>query len=235
MTASAVAQPGGGLDTLLGKLAPPRKQALLVSANSTWGSLPIVRAGQPLRQLEDAVDIGDDEPGHQPELARRAEDLQDRGPARVRLRGRAAEDQGHQLGRQIRGRSRSAWAGWPRFDPRWSRPTADDQLPRLVVGRAAGHDRAARAGPGRISIPALNRLHAAAADPDTQFSLACGQGPAITLDGHNYQDRGQRDARRPDRDVAGHGASCAPRARPSSSTAASTTCTSRRACSPPPT
>src|SRR5260221_538839 len=40
MTGAAVAQPSASLENLIGRLAPPKRTSLLVSASSTWGSVP---------------------------------------------------------------------------------------------------------------------------------------------------------------------------------------------------
>lgn len=42
-------------------------------------------------------------------------------------------------------------------------------------------------GLAKLTIPALSGLHVGVPDPGARFSLACGQGPAVNLDGRSYR------------------------------------------------
>jgi hypothetical protein len=58
---------------------------------------------------------------------------------------------------------------------------------RATGNTAAGQPSLLPVGLAGVQIPALAGLHAALPAPAEPFRLACGQGPALTVDGHRYQ------------------------------------------------
>ena len=50
-------------------------------------------------------------------------------------------------------------------------------------------------GLAKLTIPALAGLHVDTLDKTAKFSLACGSGPVISIDGRNLATVGQRNPR----------------------------------------
>ena len=187
MTATAVAQPGPGLAALLGKLAPPGKSDLLVSASSTWGSLPVFGP--------DNLFSG----GRTPWIAGSPNpviSLGWQGPRRISTivvqpaYGFAAAPSKIRVSSVFGTRQATiGLGGVATLTP----PLTTDQLnisfpgwgsAATLTGAPAGQP---VLGLARLSIPALSGLHVGVPDPGARFSLACGSGPVVGLDGQSYR------------------------------------------------
>jgi arabinofuranan 3-O-arabinosyltransferase len=186
MTATAVAQPGRGLAALLGKLAPPGKSDLLVSASSTWGSLPVFGP--------DNLFSG----GRTPWIAGSPNpviSLGWQGPRRISTivvqpaYGFAAAPSKIRVSSVFGTRQATiGLGGVATLTP----PLTTDQLnisfpgwgsAATLTGAPAGQV----LGLARLSIPALSGLDVGVPDPGARFSLACGSGPVVGLDGQSYR------------------------------------------------
>ena len=185
MTATAVAQPGPGLAALLGKLAPPRKSDLLVSASSTWGSLLVFGPDNLFSGGRTPWIAGSPNPViHWAGMARGASPRSWCSPHTAsrprRPRSGSAACSGP-------ARPRSAWAGWRPYPAADHRP-AQHQLSRLgVCGHADGGARRAGPRPGPAEHPGPVRAARRRPGPGARFSLACGSGPVVGLDGQSYR------------------------------------------------
>ena len=185
MTAAAVAQPSAGLAKLLGRLDPPGKSDLLVSASSTWGSLPVFGpdnlfnpgrtpwiSGSPnpvislgwqgLRRISKIV--------VQPAFGFAA------APAKVRVTSFFGTRE-----------ATIGLGGVATLTP----PLTTDQLNLSFPGWGAGTQPGGASGQpvlglAKLIIPALSGMHVGTLDPAARFSLACGSGPAIALDGRSF-------------------------------------------------
>jgi NRPS condensation-like uncharacterized protein len=185
LTAQAVVQPGAGLDALLGRLAPPRRSALQVSA-PTWGSLPEFGPDNLFTPRSTTPWIsGSSDPvislswhGYrriwqivvQPAYGAAA-------PTTIKVTSFFG--------------TREATIGLGGVATLFP-PLTTDQLSVSFPGWSSDQQPAATSGQpvlglAKMTIPALSGLHVAGPNPDTRFSLACGQGPVIALDGRNYQ------------------------------------------------
>jgi len=186
LTASAVAQPSNGLDTLLGKITPSQKAALLVSANSTWGSLPAFGPDNLFDSSKTPWISGTTNPvislsWHgvrkiskivvQPAFGFAA------APPKIKVTGSDGKSRQVTIG----------LGGVATFNPPIKTDTLTISFPGWSSATQPGTTGQPVLGLSRISIPALNKLHVAGPAPDTKFSLACGQGPVITLDGQNFK------------------------------------------------
>ena len=60
------------------------------------------------------------------------------------------------------------------------------QVP-ATAGTVPGQVQRLPVGLSRLSIPGLAGLHPQAPDPAASFSLACGNGPVLSMDGHQYR------------------------------------------------
>ncbi|HEY2687283.1 MAG TPA: alpha-(1-_3)-arabinofuranosyltransferase family protein [Streptosporangiaceae bacterium] len=186
MTAAAVAQPGPGLAALLGRLAPPGKSDLLVTASSTWGSLPVFGPDNLLR------------PGRTPWIAGAPNPVISLGWQGLRRISRivvqpafgfAAAPSRIRVSSVFGTRQATiGLGGVATLTP----PLTTDQLNISFPGW--GSAPAPGAPPGqpvlglaKLTIPALSGLHVGVPDPGARFSLACGQGPAVNLDGRSYR------------------------------------------------
>jgi arabinofuranan 3-O-arabinosyltransferase len=186
MTAAAVAQPGDGLAALLGQLTPPGKSDLLVSASSTWESLPafgpqnLFRPGRTpwiSGSLNPVISLG----WHglrkiskivvQPAFGFAA------APTKVRVTSLFGTRQ-----------ARIGLGGVATLTP----PLTANQLSLSFPGWAAAVQPGTPRGQpvlglARLTIPALAGLHVGTLDPGARFSLPCGHGPAIAVDERSYR------------------------------------------------
>jgi arabinofuranan 3-O-arabinosyltransferase len=186
LAGTAVAQPSTRLQDLLGKLAPPQRSSLLVSASSTWGSLPefgpdnlfsrtttpwISSSSDPVISLNWAGFRRISKIVVQPAFGFAA------APPKIKVTSFFGTRE-----------ATIGLGGVATISP----PLRTDQLDLSFPGWSA----AAQAGsqPGqpvlglaKLVIPALSRLRVTGPSSQTRFSLACGRGPAITLDGQSYR------------------------------------------------
>ena len=185
VTASAVAQPSAGLDSLLGKLARPQRTALLVSASSTYGDLPqfgpdnlfnpkttmpwISGSSNPVisvswhraRRISEIV--------VQPAYGFAA------APTKIKVTSPSGTRQAAiGLGGVARLTSalttnqiQVSFPGWAKA----AQPGTSSGQPLL--------------GLAKLTIPALAGLHVDTLDKTAKFGLACGSGPVLSIDGRN--------------------------------------------------
>jgi arabinofuranan 3-O-arabinosyltransferase len=189
MTATAVALPGRELTALLARLTPVRRDDLQVSATSTLGSLPSLAAANLLRGTQAG-----------PWIAASAHPV-----LRISWRGRRriselvlTPDSGRgAVPSLVRVDSpagvREAAVGFGGLVT-LGRPLVTDQLSISFPASQPASAAASAAAPpaqlpialSRLSIPALADLRPAVPPSNAAFSLPCGQGPAVTVDGRSY-------------------------------------------------
>ena len=186
LTAQAVVQPGAGLDALLGRLAPARRSTLEVSA-PTWGSLPefgpdnLFTARSTTPWISGSPDPVISLSWHR---YRRISEIVVQpaygfaaAPATIKVTSPFG--------------TREATIGLGGVATLFP-PLTTDQLNVSFPGWSSDQQPGATSGQpvlglAKMTIPALSGLHVTGPNPDTKFSLACGQGPVIALDGRNYR------------------------------------------------
>ena len=184
LTATAVAQPSTGLSALLGKLAPPGKSSLLVSASSTWGALPTFGPDNLLRHGSTPWISGTSNPV----ISLSWHGLKKISKIVVQPAfGFAASPPKIKVSSFFGNREATVGLdGVATISP----PLVTQQMNLSFPGWSS----AAQPGTGgqpvlglaRLTIPALSKLHLASVDQSAPFRLACGSGPVIGLDGHNF-------------------------------------------------
>jgi arabinofuranan 3-O-arabinosyltransferase len=185
VTASAVAQPSDGLDTLLGRLARPQRTALLVSASSTWGDLPEFGADNLFNPKTSTPWIsGSSNPviSASWHRARRISEIVVQpaygfaaAPTKIKVTSPAGTRQATiglggvaMLTKALTtNQIQISFPGWAKA----AQPGTSSGQP--VLGLA------------KLTIPALAGLHVDTLDKTAKFSLACGSGPVISIDGRN--------------------------------------------------
>ncbi len=185
MTAAAVAQPSAGLARLLGRLAPPGKSDLLVSASSTWGSLPVFGPDNLFK------------PGRTPWISGSPNPVISLGWQGLRRISRivvqpafgfAAAPAKIKVTSLFGTREATiGLGGVATLTP----PLITNQLNLSFPGwvtatQPGGPSGQPVLGLAKLIIPALSGLHVGTLDPAARFSLACGSGPAIALDGRSF-------------------------------------------------
>jgi arabinofuranan 3-O-arabinosyltransferase len=183
VTASAVAQPGAGLDTLLGRLARPARSALLVSASSTWGNLPefgphnlfnpqsrtpwISGSSNPVisvswhraRRISQIV--------VQPAYGFAA------APTKIKVTSPSGTRE-----------ATIGLGGVASFTPALTTNQIQISFPGWAADAQPGTSPGQPVlGLSKLTIPALAGLHVNTLDTSATFSLACGSGPVISIDG----------------------------------------------------
>jgi arabinofuranan 3-O-arabinosyltransferase len=186
LTASAVAQPSGGLTALVGRLAPPGTSTLQVSASSTWGSL----AGFG----PDNLFTGSATPwiagSSDPTLSLSWQG--DRQISTIKVEsalGFLAAPQ--QIAVSSPAGTRAAavnFDGEATLVP----PLTTDRITISFPGWASARQPGTGSGQpvlglSKLVIPALSGLSVSGPAPSTPVHLGCGQGPSITLDGQIIQ------------------------------------------------
>ena len=189
LQASALAVPGPGLDALLDKISPPGPGALLVSAASTPGALP---AQFPVSLVSGS--------GGAPWIADTGNPvihLSWHGQRRIAslIVAPAASGASTPLAVKITSPdgTRQADIGFGGLVT-FNRPLVTDRIdvsfPRVQqasVVNATGQLITLPLGLSRLSVPALAKLRVVAPDEQARFTLACGQGPALSIDGRAYR------------------------------------------------
>jgi len=187
--AAALALPGRGLFSLLDRFAPARKSVLHVTASSTLGSLPqfgpanLFRAGHRAPWIAGA-----------PDPVIHLSWSGDRRIAELRLRPGYGISAGPEAVKitSPNGRRRASVGldGVVRFLP-LTTDRIDVSFPAVqsetTVNPVTGQLAQLPVGLAGLSVPALADLHVSAPDPATRFSLPCGRGPAVTVDGRVYR------------------------------------------------
>jgi arabinofuranan 3-O-arabinosyltransferase len=189
LRATAVALPGRALDALLSHLAPASRRTIQVRASSTLGSLPSLAAANLLRGRQAGSWIA----GAPDPVIRLSWHGKRRigemilapasgfasVPGSVRITSPAGTRSG-----------RVGFGGVVQFAPlttnrvEISFPTVQASVP---AGTVPGQVKRLPVGLSRLSIPGLAGLRPQLPDPAARFSLACGKGPVLSVDGHLYR------------------------------------------------
>jgi arabinofuranan 3-O-arabinosyltransferase len=186
--ASALALPGPGLDTLLGKVSPPGPGLLQVSVATTPAGEP---AGFPASLISGSGGMPWTAESASPVIhlgwhgQRRIDSLIVR-PAR----GLPSTPQTVKITSPDGIRQASIGAGGlVRFPTPLTTDRIDVSFPRVrqaTIVTATGQLATLPVRLSQLSVPALAGLRAITPDPQARFGLACGQGPALTVDGRVY-------------------------------------------------
>jgi arabinofuranan 3-O-arabinosyltransferase len=185
VTASAVAQPGAGLDTLLGKLTRPDKSALLVSASSTWGDLPefgpdnlfnpktstpwISGSPNPVISVSWHRARRISEIGVEPAFGFAA------APTKIKVTSPSGTRE-----------ATIGLGGVARLTPALTTSQIELSFPGWAADAQPGTSPGQPLlGLAKLTIPALAGLQIDTPNPSAAFSLACGSGPVISMDGRN--------------------------------------------------
>jgi arabinofuranan 3-O-arabinosyltransferase len=183
MTATAVAAPGAALDRLISSLVPAGKSTFQVTASSTWDSLPryspdnlfgsasstpwIASPADPSPLLhvtwQGIAAIGELVLSPAP------------GSATFPVSVEIASPQGIRLASVGNG-------GVVRLVP----PLRTNQLSVTFPSIVGGQPEQLPIGLSKLTIPGLSGLHVAAPGGQAGFRLACGRGPAISIDGKSF-------------------------------------------------
>ena len=188
LQASALALPGPGLDALLDKIRPPGQGVLQVSAASTPGALPaqfpvsLVSGSGGASWIADTTDPVIHLSWHGQRRITSLTVLPAVSGASTPLAVKITSPDGTQ-------QADIGFGGLVTF----KRPLVTDRIdvsfPRVqqaTVVNSTGQLTTLPLGLSRLSIPALAKLRVAAPDERAKFTLACGQGPVLTIDGQAY-------------------------------------------------
>jgi len=186
LTGSAVAQPSGALNSLLARLEPLGKSSLQVSASSTWGSLQYFGPDNLFDNSPTPWISGSSNPSITLSW------LGSRTISQLVVQpgfGFVASPPEIQINSPDGTRTAPVRIGG---EVTVSPPLTTNQITISFPGWAAAKQPGSGSGTpalglSELSIPALNGLHAGGPAASTTFTLPCGQGPAITLDGQTIQ------------------------------------------------
>jgi arabinofuranan 3-O-arabinosyltransferase len=189
---TALPEPGSALAALLTRLSPATKKQFVARASSSWNSLPEFG---PDNLFENAARM--------PWLAGSADsnptvELSWHGRRTIRklvvqpALGLATEPTGVIIGSPAGARLASVGLGGV---VRVSPALRTDRLylsfsstsSAAAGNTAAGQPAQLPIGLAKVTVPALAGLHLAVPKDSTHVRLACGQGPAVTVDGTRYQ------------------------------------------------
>jgi arabinofuranan 3-O-arabinosyltransferase len=179
--ATALAVPGAGLDALLDKIRPPGRGVLQVSVATAapWsGPASLFKGSQPL--ITDSANPVIHLSWH----------------GQRRIRSLIVQPAGGSVPQTVEVRSphgtRQAGVGFGGLVV-FKRPLTTDRLdvsfPRVQQATTVSSTGQVSTLPvelSRLSVPALANLRPAAPAASTKFRLACGQGPALRIDGQAY-------------------------------------------------
>jgi arabinofuranan 3-O-arabinosyltransferase len=189
LSAAVAAVPGAALDTLLGRLDAKAPVQLGISASSTFGSLPALRPQNLLGggTLRGWIAAGPDATLHLRWTGRRSIDQIQLTAATM---GIAAEPTRVLITSPDGTRDVPVpQSGILRF-PALVTDQMDIGFPGVMATVAdnplLGRAQQLPVGIGALSVPALAGLNAGIPASTARFSLACGQGPPVTLDGRTY-------------------------------------------------
>jgi len=188
LRASALALPGPGLDALLSRVSPPGPGVLQVGVASTPGALP---AGFPASLISGSASMPWTADTASPVIhlswhgQRRISSLIVRpaaGLPSTPLTVKIASPDGTR-------QASIGPGGLVRFAP-LTTDRMDVSFPRVrqaTIITSTGQLQTLPVRLSRFSVPALAGLHPVMPPAQAKFVLACGQGPALTVDGHVYQ------------------------------------------------
>ena len=189
LQASALAVPGPGLDALLDKISPPGQGVLQVSVASTPGALP---PGFPASLISGSGGIPWTAETTSPVIhlswhgKRRIASLVVRSAAGLPSTPQTVKITSPDGTRQASISS----GGLVRFTTPLTTDRIDVSFPRVraaTIVTSTGQLETLPVRLSRLSVPALAGLRAVTPDEQARFTLACGQGPALTIDGRVYQ------------------------------------------------
>ena len=189
LRASALAVPGPGVDALLDQINPPGAGVLQVSVASTPGQQP---GGFPASLIRGTTGTPWTAEGASPVIhlswhgQRRIASLIVRPAA-----GLPSAPQGVKITSPDGTRQASIGpGGLVRFTVPLTTDRIDVSFPRVrqaTIVTATGQLAALPVRLAQLSVPALAGLRAVTPDEQAKVTLACGQGPALTVDGRVYQ------------------------------------------------
>ena len=187
--ASALAVPGPGLDALLGRTSPPGPGLLQVSVASTPGAEP---AGFPASLIRGSAGMPWTAESASPVIHLSWHGQRRIGSLVVRpARGLPSTPQTVKISSPDGTRQASIGAGGlVRFLVPLTTDRIDVSFPRVrqaTVVTLTGQLATLPVRLSQLSVPALAGLRAVTPDQQARVSLACGQGPALTVDGRVYQ------------------------------------------------
>jgi arabinofuranan 3-O-arabinosyltransferase len=188
LNAAALALPGSGLDSVLDRIAPPGKGVLQVSVASTAGALPAQFPASLIRGT-----------GLRPWLSDTANPvihLSWRGKRRITSMVVEPVLSGTSVPETVKITSpdgtRVARIGFGVVE--FQRPLTTNrmdvsfpQVQQATAVSSTGQVTTLPIGLTRLSVPALADLRVAGPNEQATFTLACGQGPALSIDGQVYQ------------------------------------------------
>lgn len=189
VSATVTAVPGAALNTALGRLGSARPAQLRITASSTFGDLPAVR---PQNLLAGAAGTGWVADGPRATLHLRWPGQRTIGEIDLTEStvGIAAEPTRVLI--TSPGGTRDVpvpQSGVLRFPPLITNQL-DISFPGVMPSTAdnplVGRAQQLPVGLAGLSIPALAGLSTGLPAPSARFSLGCGQGPPVTVDGHTY-------------------------------------------------
>ena len=189
LQASALAVPGPGLDALLDKIGPPGPGMLQVSVASTPGAQP---PGFPASLISGSGGMPWTAETTSPVIhlswhgKRRIASLFVRPAAGLPSTPQTVEITSPDGTRQASIGS----GGLVRFTTPLTTDRIDVSFPRVraaTIVTSTGQLETLPVRLSRLSVPALAGLRAVTPDEQARFTLACGQGPALTADGRVYQ------------------------------------------------
>jgi len=189
---TALPVPGPGLETLITRMSSAPRSDLVVTASSTWNSLPTLGPGNLFAEAPGRpwlAGAGDTRPAITVSWHGR------RTIRKLVLRpaiGLAAAPTGVLIGSPAGARLASVGLGGI---VRVSPPLRTDRLYLLLSAAsssAAGNTAAGQPGQlpiglAALRIPGLSGLHVAVPTESAPFRLACGYGPAVSVAGHRYR------------------------------------------------
>jgi arabinofuranan 3-O-arabinosyltransferase len=189
MTAAAVATPGAALDGLISSLAPASRSTFQVVASSTWDSLPDYSPDNLFNPASSSPWIASSaDPNPMLHITwRGARTIGEMvlspasGSATFPAQVEVASPQGIRVANVGPG-------GVVRLEP----PLRTSQLyvtfpgTQTVASTVGGQPVLQPVGLSKLTIPGLAGLHVAAPDGAATFRLACGRGPAVSVDGKTY-------------------------------------------------
>jgi arabinofuranan 3-O-arabinosyltransferase len=187
--ASALAVPGPGLDALLGKIGPPGPGLLQVSVAGNPAAEP---AGFPASLISGSGSMPWTAESASPVIHLSWHGQRRIGSLIVRpARGLPSTPQTVQITSPDGTRQASIGAGGlVRFPAPLTTDRIDVSFPRVrqaTIVTATGQLATLPVRLSQLSVPALADLRAVTPDQQARFTLACGQGPALTVDGRVYQ------------------------------------------------
>lgn len=187
--ASALAVPGSGLDALLGAIGPPGPGLLQVSVASTPGAEP---AGFPASLIRGSGSMPWTAESASPVIHLSWHGQRRIGSLIVRpARGLPSTPRTVEISSPDGTRQASIGAGGlVRFPAPLTTDRIDVSFPNVrqaTVVTATGQLATLPVRLSQLSVPALSGLRAVTPDQQAGFSLACGHGPALTVDGRVYQ------------------------------------------------